>query len=320
LVISARLGEFEAGFERGGQTREHARLAKTLGIRHLIIAINKMDDRDWSKEVYDDMVKKLNDFLRKECQWGPKELTFLPISAFVGINLIDPMPADICSWYQGPSLIQILDQMKPPERDEKAPLRIPVIDRQKEMGLVHIMGKVESGTVSKGQTLMLMPNKATFKVSQVSIDDRLVNTAGSGENVRIGVSGIEESDVSTGNILCDPAQPVPVVNEFLAQLVIVELLQTNPLFMAGFEAVMHIHTSVRDVTVIDLISEIDKKTRKPSKKKPTFVKSGAVVVAKLSSTPAVCLELFEQYQQLGRFTLRSSGKTIAIGKVVQIIA
>jgi len=277
-----------------------------------------MDERDWSKEVYDEIQTKFANFLKKECQYAAKDLFFLPLSGFTGLNVIEPLSKTVCPWYDGPSLIQILDNMKPPERNEVAPLRVPVTDRYKEMGLLQITGKIEAGSVSKGQSVMLMPNKNIFKVSQLCVDDTLVKKAGPGENVRIGVQGIEETDVSTGNIICDPNQPITAVSDFVAQLVIVELLPTNQLFTAGYEAVMHIHTSVRDITVGELLSEIDKKTKKPTKRPPKFVKAGAVVTARLQSHPPVCLELFENYAQLGRFTLRDKGKTIAIGKVIKI--
>jgi len=318
LVISARQGEFEAGFERGGQTREHAMLAKTIGIRQLVVVINKMDEKNWSKERYDEIVNKLNIFLKKECQYSPKDLIFLPISGFTGINLKEPVSKTVCPWFEGKTLLQTLDDLPPVERNDNLPLRMPITDKYKDMGLLSLLGRIEAGTVARGQTVVLMPNRNILKVNGLYIDDKAVKKAKSGENARIAVSGLEDTDVSSGFVLCDAVKPVNVVTEFLAQLFIVELLPSNPLFSAGYDAVMHIHTCIREVTVLELVSEVDKKTRQPTKKKVTFVKSGAIVNARLQTTTSVCLELFELYPQLGRFTLRDKGKTIAIGKVTKI--
>jgi len=211
-----------------------------------------------------------------------------------------------------------LDDIKPIERNENAPLRIPVTDRYKEMGALFVHGKVESGSVTKGQNVLLMPNRNNLKVTMVFADDKQVKKVAPGENVRLAVTGCEEADIATGFVICDTSHPTSVVTEFTAQLVIIELMPSSPLFTAGYEAVLHVHTCFRDITVVDLESEIDKKTRKPSKKKPKFVKTGAVVIARIAVNPPVCIEVFDKFPQLGRFTLRDKGKTIAIGKVISI--
>jgi peptide chain release factor subunit 3 len=318
LVISARTGEFEAGFERGGQTREHAMLAKTIGIKQLVVVINKMDDRNWDKTVYDDIVTKISTFLKKDCQFQQKDLFFLPISGFHGFNLVEPMSKEVCPWYDGKSLLQTLDAIPTPERCSSAPLRIPVIDRYKEMGMLNIIGKVEAGTITKGQNIYIMPNKIPLKVSQLCIDEKLVSKAAAGENIKVGILGGEDGDIAAGQIICSIEEPISMVSEFTAQVVITELLPTNPLFTAGYEAVMHVHTCVREITILDLINEIDKKTKKPSKKKPMFVKGGAIVTCRIQPAASFCAETFEKLPQLGRFTLRDKGKTIAIGKILTI--
>ncbi|KAJ1834899.1 translation termination factor GTPase eRF3, partial [Coemansia sp. RSA 2708] len=102
LVISARKGEFETGFERGGQTREHAVLVKTAGVRTLIVAINKMDDPTvgWDKSRYDEVIAKLTPFLKKT-GYNPKtDVIFIPLSGFTGAGVKDRV-GNACSWYQG---------------------------------------------------------------------------------------------------------------------------------------------------------------------------------------------------------------------------
>jgi peptide chain release factor subunit 3 len=321
LVISAKTGEFESGFEKGGQTCEHARLVKTLGVRHLVVVVNKMDEPQikWAKERYDEIVGKLTTFLRKEAGWAPKDTFFLPISGYTGLNLMEPISKEDCPWWDGKTtLVSYLDALQLEQRGPNDALRIPVTDKYREAGLLNILGKVESGAVTRGQQIFIMPNKITGKVVSVYIAEQPVKRARAGENVRLSITGIEETDVSCGFIVCDPTNLVPVVSEFTAQIVILELLPTNPLFTAGYEAILHIHTATRECAIGELLTEMDKKTRKPSKRKPMFAKDGAVITAKITVSAPVCLEIFDNQPQLGRFMLRDKGKTIAIGKVLKI--
>jgi len=269
LVISAKTGEFESGFEKGGQTREHAMLVKTLGVRHLIVAINKMDEPQikWSKERYDEIYKKLSEFLKKEAQWAPKDTYFLPVSGYSGLNLNAPVSKEDCPWWEGKTLFQYLDDLNLGDRGQSDALRIPVMDKYKEAGVLNILGKVESGAVSRGQQVFVLPNKIAAKTVGVYISEKPVKRAKTGENVRICVSGLEETDVSTGFVVCGVNNTIRAVTEFTAQIVILELLPTNPLFTAGYEAILHVHTAVRECSVVELLSEIDKKTRKPTKRK-----------------------------------------------------
>jgi peptide chain release factor subunit 3 len=158
LVISARRGEFETGFERGGQTREHAMLAKTAGVKRLIMVINKMDDATvaWSKERYDECVNKILPFLKGVGYDPKKDLDIMPISGFSGANMKERVGA-ACPWYDGPSLLELLDGMPLP-RSYSGALLMPIADKLKDMGTV-VIGKIESGKVKKGQKILIMPNK-----------------------------------------------------------------------------------------------------------------------------------------------------------------
>lgn len=161
LIISARKGEFEAGYERGGQTREHVMLAKTLGVDRLVVAINKMDEAtcNWSEERYNDIVTRLGSFL-KSCGFS-KDVVFLPMSGLLGQNLKDhvsektsPCYEGNASWYttDRPTLLQVLSAIVPPKRDFLGPLRIPLLSGYKDTGVVAI-GKVESGVVLVDQNV-----------------------------------------------------------------------------------------------------------------------------------------------------------------------
>lgn len=325
LVISARKGEFETGYEKGGQTREHVQLAKTLGVSKLVVVVNKMDDStvNWSKDRYDEIESKIIPFLKASGYNAKKDVHFLPLSGLVGSNIAKRMDKKVCSWWDGPCLFEVLDGIEIPLRDPDAPVRMPIIDKYKDMGTV-LMGKIESGTIHEGDTLLIMPNKAQVKVLAIYCDENKKRRAGPGENVRVKVSGVEEEDILSGFVLSSLANPINAVFEFNAQLQILELLD-NAIFTAGYKAILHIHAVVEEAEIVQLIEEIDVKKKKvsdPKKKKPKrrplFVKNGAVVICRVQVNNMICIENFTDFPQLGRFTLRTEGKTIAVGKVVAL--
>lgn len=318
LVISARRGEFETGFERGGQTREHAMLVKTAGVQRLVVVVNKMDDVTvgWDKERYDDIVGKLSPFLRST-GFNPKtEVMFIPVSAFSGANLKERVPKETCSWYSGPPLLDYLDNLSLDDRKIGASLKLPVSEKYADMGTV-VVGKIESGKVKKGDSLVLMPNRTPVEVLSISTEtDDEVPAAISGDNVRIKLKGIDTDVVQPGFVLTDPRDPVNVTTRFEAQLAI---LEHRNIICAGYSAVMHVHTLSEEVSLHALLHYFDKKTGKKSRRGPQFAKKGMKVIALITTTAPVCVERFKDYPQLGRFTLRDEGKTIAIGKITRLI-
>ncbi|XP_027167735.1 eukaryotic peptide chain release factor GTP-binding subunit ERF3A isoform X1 [Coffea eugenioides] len=318
LVISARKGEFETGYEKGGQTREHVQLAKTLGVSKLLVVVNKMDEPtvNWSKERYDEIETKMLPFLRSSGYNVKKDVQFLPISGLVGSNMKTRIDKSICPWWNGPCLFEALDAVEIPARDPKGPFRMPIIDKFKDMGTV-VMGKVESGSIREGDNLLVMPNKAQVKVVAIFCDEDKARRAGPGENLRVRISGVEEEEVLAGFVLSSVAKPIPAVSEFVAQLQILELLD-NAIFTAGYKAVLHIHAIVEECEIVELMQQIDPKTKKLMKKKPLFVKNGAVVVCRIQVNNLMCVEKFSDFPQLGRFTLRTEGKTVAVGKVTSL--
>ncbi|CAN0902277.1 Eukaryotic peptide chain release factor GTP-binding subunit ERF3A [Linum grandiflorum] len=326
LVISARKGEFETGYERGGQTREHVQLAKTFGVTKLLVVVNKMDDPtvNWSEERYEEIKSKMAPFLKSSGYNVKKDVIFLPLSGLMGANIKTRMDKSICSWWNGPSLLEALDRIEVPLGDPNGPFRMRIIDKIKikDMGTV-FMGKVESGSVTEGDSLMLMPNKTHVRVIGIYIDDNDDNRvmhAGPGENLRVRLSGIDDEasvPILSGFVLSSVENPIAGVTEFIAQLQICEL--NNAMFTAGYQAVMHIHSAVEECEVTELIQQIDPRTKEPMKRKPFFVKDDAIIVCRIQVSSVICMERYSDLPQLGRFTLRSSeGKTVAVGKVTAL--
>jgi len=324
LVIAARKGEFETGFERGGQTREHAQLARTLGVAKLIVAINKMDDPSviqedgtWSKARYDEIVNGITPFL-KTCGYNPKkDVIFLPMSGLLGHNIVKGVKDTVAPWYKGGTLFEVLDNTDPLPRDPLGPFRMSVIDKYKEMGTI-AMGKSEAGIVRKNDRLYVMPNKQAVTVATIYQDDEEVNAAKGGENLRLRLTGIEDEEMQAGFVVCSRHVPVPCVTYFNAQLQLLDLLEHKSIFTAGYKAILHIHSLVEECEITRLISSLDMKTRPPTPKKVKFAKSAAIVIVRIEVEKPICVELFDNVPQLGRFTLRDEGRTIAIGKIVKL--
>ena len=318
LVISARKGEFETGFEKGGQTREHAMLAKTLGVRVLIVVVNKMDDNSvkWEQPRYDEIVSKLTPFLRQSGYNVAKHVHFIPIAAITGANVKERAGAT-CPWYTGPSLLELLDSISIGGRDPEAPLRVPLVDKYMDRGII-AMGKVEAGTVREGMEIVIMPQNTKARVEKVYIDDIEASFARPGENVKIKIKGCSEDDVLKGFVLCERVAPVLAVTQFECQIMVMEL-DHRALFTAGYSAVLHIHTAEEECTVVKLVAELDKKTGEPKPgPPPRYVKSGALCIAILKTARSICVEKFDVLQQMGRFTLRDEGRTLGIGKVLRL--
>ncbi|KAH7175675.1 putative translation release factor erf3 [Dactylonectria macrodidyma] len=321
LVISARKGEYETGFERGGQTREHAMLAKTQGVNKLIVAINKMDDPtvEWSQDRYKECTTKLSQFLKGTGYNLKNDVFFMPVAAQQSQGIKNRVSKDLAPWWDGPSLLEYLDSMKALERKLNAPFMLPVNGKYRDMGTV-VEGKIEAGVVKKSMGLIMMPNKQNVEAAAVyGEQEEEVQVAQCGDQVRIRLKGIEEEDILPGFVLCSPKRLVHTVAEFEAQIRILEL---KSILTAGFNCVLHVHSAIEEVTFAALLHKLQKGTGRKSKAPPTHAKKGESIIARMQvigGAGAVCVEKFEDYPQMGRFTLRDQGQTIAIGKITKLI-
>jgi peptide chain release factor subunit 3 len=321
LVISARKGEYETGFEKGGQTREHAMLAKTQGVNKLVVVINKMDDPtvNWSKERYTECTSKLQQFLKGTGYNVKTDVFFMPIAAQQTLGIKDRVPKDTCPWYDGPSLLEYLDGMQALERKVNAPFMMAVASKYRDMGTM-VEGKIEAGVVKKGMTVIMMPNKQTVDIAAAygETEDE-VAIAQCGDQVRLRLRGIEEEEIIPGFVLCSPKRLVHNVSQFEAQIRILDL---KSILSAGFNCVLHVHAAIEEVTFSALLHKLQKGTNRKSKVPPSHAKKGDSIIAILQVTGgagSVCVERFEDYPQMGRFTLRDQGQTIAIGKITRLI-
>ncbi|OON15289.1 putative translation elongation factor Tu [Opisthorchis viverrini] len=292
LVISARRGEFETGFEKGGQTREHAVLVKTAGVKYLVVVVNKMDDPTvlWDEARYNECKEKIIPFLKKVGFNMRTEVHFMPCSGYTGAFLRDVPSESVCSWYRGPSLLEFLDSLPSISRKTDGPLRIPITDKYKDMG-IFVTGKVESGTVSRGQSLVLMPSRIPVEAAQVFNGDVEVLKAEAGETCKLRLKNCEEEDISPGFCLCSPSNLCKVSDRFDAKLIV---LDCKSIMCPGYTAVLHMHSTMKEVRLRTIICRIDKKTNQKTEIRPRFIKQddAAVVRFEVSNLSGILLVSF----------------------------
>ncbi|KAJ5316788.1 hypothetical protein PENANT_c016G10726 [Penicillium antarcticum] len=320
LVISARKGEYETGFEKGGQTREHALLARNTGVEKLVIVVNKMDDPsvEWRKERFEECTVKVMKFL-EALGYKKSDIFCMPISAQRTLGIKDRIPKDVCPWYDGPSLLEFLTDFKLPERKINAPFMMPISAKYRDMGTM-AEGRIESGIIKKSGNYLMMPNREEVYVTALYGEtEEEIPTAKVGDQVRLRLRGIEEEDFFPGFVLCSPKRPVHCVSAFEAKIRILDL---KSILTAGFNCVLHVHSAVEEVTFASLLHKLEPGTGRKSKRPPQFANKGQTIIARLevtSTAGAVCVEPFSEYPQLGRFTLRDQGQTIAIGMITKLI-
>lgn len=243
----------------------------------------------------------------------------MPISAQTTLGIKNPVPKDVAPWNTAPSLLEYLDSMQTLERKVNAPFMMPVAAKYRDLGTM-IEGKIESGVIKKDVKYMMMPSKAeTTIVALYGETEDEIPAATCGDQVRLRIKGVEEEDILPGFVLCSPRRPVHCVQAFEAQIVLLEL---RSILSAGFNCVLHVHSATEEVTFTALLHKLEKGTGRKSKKAPGFATKGMSIIARLEITGgagSVCVEKFEDYPQLGRFTLRDQGQTIAIGKITKLI-
>ncbi|MCD6414189.1 MAG: translation elongation factor EF-1 subunit alpha [Candidatus Diapherotrites archaeon] len=296
------------------QTKEHAFLARTLGIKQLIVAINKMDTTNYSEESFkkakDDVEKLL-----KTIGYKDTDVKYIPTSAYEGANIVKKS-TDKTPWYNGPSLLEGLDELNPPEKPVGKPLRVPVQDVYtiKGVGTVPV-GRVETGVMKIGQKIVVMPSGAKGEIKTIEMHHQQMEKAEPGDNIGFNIRGIGREDVKRGDVVGDDAHPPTVAKEFTAQIVV---LQHPSAIAAGYTPVFHCHTAQVACTITELLKKLDPKTGSVKEENPKFLKTGDVAIVKVVPTKPMCIETAKDFPQLGRFAVRDMGMTVAAGMVQSV--
>ena len=316
LIVSAKKGDYEAGTGPGGQTREHVFLAYTLGVRQLVVGITKMDDPTvkWDQNRYEEVRDGVADLV-KMTGYKVENIRFVPISGWTGDNIVEP--SNNMPWYNGPTMVQALDEFTAPEIPTGKPLRVPIQDVYTITGVGTVpVGRVETGVMKVGDPVVFMPGGATGEIRTIETHHVQIPQAGPGDNIGFSVKGISRGDVHRGDVLGHAKQDPPqAVKEFIGQIIVIY----HPTALAaGYTPVLHAHTCTMATTFAELIQKMDPRTGQVVEEKPSFLRSGEGALVRFRPLRPIVLAEYSQIPQIGRFAIRDMGTTVAAGVVRKI--
>jgi elongation factor 1-alpha len=313
LVVSTKPGETEAATDPGGQAREHAFLSRTLGVSQLIVALNKMDDSNYTEARYKE-VKEIVEKMLKLVGYNTSKINFIPVSGWKGDNLLkksDKMP-----WYKGPTLGEALDLFDPPEKPIGKPLRIPIQDVYSITGVGTVpVGRVETGILKANDKVVVMPSGVTGEVKSIETHHTQMESAEAGDNIGFNLRGVDKKSIKRGDVIGPVNNPPAVAKEFEAQIIVIH----HPTAMApGYTPVLHAHTAQVAATISEFVAKIDPKTGGALEEKPKFLKTGDAAIVRIKPVRPLAIETFKEFPEIGRFALRDMGTTIAAGVIKSI--
>jgi elongation factor 1-alpha len=316
LMIASDVGGFEAGFSKDGQTREHALLAQTMGVKQMVVAVNKMDDTsvNYSQARYDEIKGELTIYLKK-VGYNVANIPFVPISGWVGDNMIER--SDNMPWYTGPCLIECLDALRPPKRPSDKPLRLPLQDVYKIGGIGTVpVGRVETGQLRAGMVVTFGPMNITTEVKSVEMHHEQVEAALPGDNVGFNVKNLSVKDIKRGYVASDSKNdPCTDTDMFVAQVIV---FNHPGQIQNGYTPVLDCHTCHIACKFQKLRSKVDKRTGAIVEEEPQNIKSQDAAMVELVPTKPMVVETFATYAPLGRFAVRDMRQTVAVGVIKEI--
>ncbi|MFW9979768.1 MAG: elongation factor 1-alpha, partial [Candidatus Thorarchaeota archaeon] len=314
LVVSAKTGEFEAGIGPGGQTKEHAYLCMTLGVPSMIVAINKMDDVNYSEDRYKEVKEEVAGFL-KGIGYKTDDIPFIPTSALSAANLKQRTP-DLTPFYNGPCLLEALDLVSLPPKPIDKPLRVPINDVYSIKGVGTVpVGRVETGIMKSGMKVTFMPPNKTGEVKSIEMHHEILAQAEPGDNIGFNIRGIERKDLGRGDVAGPVDAPPTVAADYTGQVMVI---QHPTAITVGYTPVIHAHTAQVACRFDELQKKLDQRSGQVIQENPDFVKKGESMIAKLVPLKPMVIEPYKELPQLGRFAVRDMGMTVAVGVVLSV--
>lgn len=298
LVIDSSTGAFESGLR--GQTREHSLLIRSMGVSRVIVAVNKLDTTDWSRDRYDEICQQVSGFM-SATGFQMKNVSFVPLSGLNGDNLVKRSTAAAAAWYTGPTLVEELESSEPMARALKEPLRMTISDVYRTtLSPLTITGRLDAGSVQTGDGILVQPSGEKAYVKSLEMDSEPVDWAVAGQNVSIHLANIDPIHVRTGDIICSTANPIECVDIFTAKILAFDILM--PMQVDVHRGRLHAAGQIQELSAI-----LHKMTGAVTKKKPRIIKAGDTARIVVKMTSKVPLETGQ------RIILRSNGSTVAAG-------
>jgi len=314
LVVPASQGEFETGISKEGQTKEHALLAKTLGVNQMIVCVNKMDEKtvNYSEQRYTEIAKEVESFLKKT-GYKTETVPIIPMSGWMGDNMIEK--SDNMPWWKGPTLLGALDLIKPPKRPTDKPLRIPLQDVYKIGGIGTVpVGRVETGIIKPGESVKFAPTalKAT-EVKSIEMHHQSIPQAEPGDNIGFNVKNIAVNELRRGFVSGhEKLEPPTQCENFQAQVII---LNHPGEITNGYSPVLDCHTAHIACKFKMIETKLDKRSGKELEKEPKSIKKDDAAIVILEPTKPMVVESYEKFPPLGRFAVRDMRQTVAVGVI-----
>ncbi|MBU0530566.1 MAG: translation elongation factor EF-1 subunit alpha [Candidatus Aenigmatarchaeota archaeon] len=308
LIVSCKDGIQE-------QTKEHTYLAKVLGIKQIVVAINKMDAVNYEEAKFN-AVKAEVEKLLKGVGYDTSKIPFVPVSAYKGDNVFKK--SENMAWYKGETLVGSMDaSITPPEKPVDKPLRLPVQDVYNITGVGAVpVGRVETGVMKPGDKVVFMPSGTKAEIKSIEMHHKQLDKAEPGDNIGFNVRGAGKNDMKKGDVVGHEKYPPTVVKEFTGQIIV---LQHPTVITKGYTPVFHMHTSHVACKIIEIVKKIDPKTGATIAEKPDTLKSGDAAVIKVQPTQPVSLEKQSEFPQMAKFAIRDMGKTVAAGIVIDLV-
>jgi elongation factor 1-alpha len=295
------------------QTREHVILASVLGIRQLIVGINKMDVVGFSQSKFEEVKKSTLDLL-KTFGYKVDTIPVVPYSAYEGSNV--GKKSTTMPWYTGPTLLELLDNLTVPPKPTDKALRLPIQDVFSISGFGTVpVGRVETGIMKPGDNIIFMPSGIKTDVKSIEMHHKQLQQALPGDNIGFNIKGVDKKDIKRGDVVGPASNPPTVATEFKAQVVI---LNHPNVIAKGYTPVFHIHTAQLACTFEELLEKKDPKTLATTEKNPETLKTGDVAIVRIKPTKPIVIEKHSEFPQLGKFAIRDMGATIGAGIVLEI--
>jgi elongation factor 1-alpha len=317
LVVASGVGEFEAGISKEGQTREHALLAFTLGVKQMIVAVNKMDDSSvmYGEGRYTEIKNEVSAYLKK-VGYKPAKIPFVPISGWEGDNMISK--SDNMPWYKGPYMLEALDNLNPPKRPIDKPLRLPLQDVYKIGGIGTVpVGRVETGVLKAGITAQFGPVGLQTEVKSVEMHHETVPEAVPGDNVGFNVKNVSVKELRRGYVCSDSKKdPAMATESFNAQVIV---LNHPGQISAGYSPVLDCHTAHVACRFDQITEKMDRRSGKTLEENPKFIKSGDAAMVTLKPSKPMTVEAYSEFPPLGRFAVRDMRQTVAVGVIKTVV-
>jgi elongation factor 1-alpha len=319
LMIASTSGEFEAGISSEGQTKEHVLLSYTLGVRQMVVCVNKMDGNtvNWSETRFTEIKKEVSEYLKK-VGYNPDKIPFVPLSGWTGENLCEKSTNPLSSWYKGPTLIEVLDNLAPPKRPTDKPLRIPVQDVYKISGIGTVVaGKVETGILKPNTLISFGISGVNTEAKSIQMHHQDIPEALPGHNVGINIRGVAASDIKAGDVAGETKNNPPrAAEEFIAQIIVMNHPKE---IRSGYSPVIDCHTSHVSCKFDEILNKMERRTGTILEEKPDSLMMGDSGLVKMIPMKPLCVETFNEYPPLGRFAVRDMKKTVAVGVIKSVV-